>query len=89
MHAGQYGTVCDDHWDIRDANVVCNMLGMGKAAAAVTRARFGQGDPTMPIWMDDVDCKGNELNEIAPSQRTEGKSTASTRIFHAARQHSI
>ena len=88
MHAGQYGTVCDDYWDIRDANVVCNMLGMGNATAAVTRARFGQGHPSMPIWMDDVDCKGNELNGISPSQRTEGKS-AGILFFPAAPQHSI
>ena len=40
------------------------MLGMGNATAAVTRGRFGQGHPSMPIWMDDVDCKGNELNGI-------------------------
>ena len=46
-------------WDIKDANVVCNMLGMGNATAAVSRARFGPGGSDVPIWMDDVNCLGN------------------------------
>lgn len=59
FHAGRYGTVCDDSWDIKDASVVCSMLGMGNATAAVFRAKYGQGASNMPIWMDDVNCQGN------------------------------
>ena len=63
FHAGRYGTVCDDMWDIKDANVVCNMLEMGNAAAAVSRAKYGigRGDTATPIWMDDVRCQGNKM----------------------------
>ena len=45
-------------WDIKDANVVCNMLGMGNATAAMSRAAYGPGADNMPIWMDDVNCLG-------------------------------
>lgn len=54
--SGKYGTVCDDSWDIKDANVVCRMLGMGNATAATVRAKYGQGVGI--VWMDDVNCTG-------------------------------
>ncbi|CAI8032258.1 Deleted in malignant brain tumors 1 protein, partial [Geodia barretti] len=58
---GNWGTVCDDRWDNRDARVVCNQLGYtGGVPFSVTRAGFGRGSGL--IFLDNVDCDGTEPN---------------------------
>ncbi|XP_037393968.1 deleted in malignant brain tumors 1 protein-like [Pygocentrus nattereri] len=58
LHRGQWGTVCDNGWDMRDAAVVCRELGCGEAVDALSDAHFGSGSG--PVWMDDIDCSGSE-----------------------------
>ena len=57
-HNGNWGTVCDDYWDLQDAKVVCRQLGYGQAVAALKNAAYGGGSG--PIWYDNVRCSGSE-----------------------------
>ena len=57
-YKGSWGTICDANWDLRDARVVCKMLGFDGALALPGSTMFGAGSGK--ILFDDVGCEGKE-----------------------------
>ena len=43
FYDGVWGTVCDDGWDLTDANVVCKELGFGSSIQATHNSESGKG----------------------------------------------
>ena len=58
LHAGVWGTVCDDSFDVHDAFVACRQLGYSGWGYSVVAGYFGPG--TGNIWMDNIQCSGTE-----------------------------
>ncbi|XP_056891870.1 neurotrypsin isoform X1 [Takifugu flavidus] len=68
--SGQWGTVCDDGWTDRDAEVICRQLGFRGVAKARVMAYFGAG--TGPIHVDNVKCSGEERSLADCIKQTPG-----------------
>uniref|UniRef100_A0A8U8BZT8 SRCR domain-containing protein n=1 Tax=Geospiza parvula TaxID=87175 RepID=A0A8U8BZT8_GEOPR len=71
LRAHLWGTVCDDTWGLRQAQVLCAHLGCGPALEAPGAARYGRG--AGPIWLDDVTCTGEELDFFRCGHRAWGE----------------
>lgn len=56
---GEWGTVCDDLWNTKNAAVVCRQLGFRFALKASKHSEFGEGK-SLRILLDDVQCEGTE-----------------------------
>ena len=43
FYNNSWGTVCDDMWDLEDANVACKNMGYPKALSITSNGVFGSG----------------------------------------------
>ena len=60
-HLNLWGDVCDDHWQKRDADVVCRQLGYAGAEEATILSEFTTLG-NVRFWLDDVHCDGTETS---------------------------
>ena len=58
FYKNQWGTICDDHWTLRDAEVACRQLGYEYAIRALPGYLVPDG--TGQIWLDNLACNGHE-----------------------------
>ncbi|XP_047631570.1 T-cell differentiation antigen CD6 isoform X6 [Phacochoerus africanus] len=58
LEHSQWGSVCDDTWDLEDAHVVCQQLSCGWAVQALPGLHFPPGQGR--IHRDQVNCSGLE-----------------------------
>ncbi|XP_076082552.1 scavenger receptor cysteine-rich domain superfamily protein-like [Mytilus galloprovincialis] len=58
-HSGKWGEVCDNNFDVRDAEVICKMLGY---TVGVPRLLNSTGSGTGLVWMDNLRCDGDETD---------------------------
>ena len=57
-YAGEWGAICNDLFNLTAANVVCKQLGYPGAV----RVASNFGSDSAQIWLDDVQCTGNETS---------------------------
>ncbi|XP_069049559.1 macrophage scavenger receptor types I and II-like isoform X2 [Lepisosteus oculatus] len=62
LHDGEWGTICDDKWDLLDGMVVCKMLGFRTSLKVHSSGYFGKGSGK--ILMDNVACTGRERSIV-------------------------
>ena len=58
--SGRWGSVCHDRWDKADAQTVCRLLGFGNGSIAIPTRSAYFGAQQGPIFLDEVNCLGNE-----------------------------
>lgn len=78
---GVWGTICDDTWNIHNAHVICGMMGLPSAIAALGSAVFGRGKGV--IWLDTLNCFGNESSVLECQHDVFGNVKGCNNIYFA------
>ena len=65
-YKGEWGTVTDSNWDLKDVRVVCRQLGY-KNGVALQGNEVPDGN--RPIWLNYVSCTGNEQSVSSCTKR--------------------
>ena len=60
QYSGTWGRICGHSWDLQEADVVCRQLGYDGALSAPRWPAFGHA--TGPIWLNELQCGGNETS---------------------------
>ncbi|XP_052771199.1 scavenger receptor cysteine-rich domain superfamily protein-like [Mya arenaria] len=55
-----WGTICKDGFDMKEADVICNMIGFPPAQAVYLNGEYGAG--TGPIFVDDLSCDSSDTH---------------------------
>lgn len=63
-YSSQWGTVCENMWDLTDASVVCRALGFRNATEALGGAAFGPGN----LWAPRSPKAGRPAKEPGPGR---------------------
>ena len=62
FYNGEWGTVCDDGWDLDDARVACRQLGFADALQAGFNQSAFIGERSGYVLITEVGCSGTEEN---------------------------
>ena len=74
---GEWGTVCDDHWDSFDGHVACRQMGHAAGQRAFTDSTFNGQSRGVETFLDDLRCNGDEAT-LADCPRVSGSDAVGT-----------